>query len=104
MLRRRPEDIKEIVRAYHSAYPDLTHTMEKQVAEGDMVVTRWTTHGTHQGGVMGISPSGKQIEVSGMSMDRISGGKITENWVNWDTLEMLQQIGVIPESEQTQGI
>jgi predicted ester cyclase len=39
-----------------------------------------------------------------MSTDRISEGKIVENWTNWDALEMMQQIGAIPESEQTQGI
>src|SRR5215208_1641951 len=100
-LSRGPEDIKEIVRAYHSAFPDLTYTVEKQVAEGDMVVTRWTARGTHRGELMGVAPSGKQIEVSGMSMDRISGGKIAENWVNWEALEMMQQIGAIPESEET---
>lgn len=78
--------------------------MEKQVAEADMVVTRWTARGTHRSELMGVAPSGKQIEVSGMSMDRISGGKIAENWVNWEALEMMQQIGAIPESEQIQGI
>jgi len=75
-LRRGPEDIKEIVRAYHSAFPDITYTMEKQVCEGDMVVTRWLVRGTHRGELMGVAPSGRRIEVSGMSMDRISGGKI----------------------------
>ncbi len=69
-----------------------------------MVVTRWTAHSTHHGEVMGVSPSGKQIEVSGISMDPIPGGKVAENCVNWDALEMLQQIGAVPESEQTQGI
>ena len=103
-LRRGPEDIKEIVSSYHSAFPDLTYTVEKQVAEGDMVVTRWTARGTHRGELMGVAPSGRQIVVSGMSMDRISGGKIAENWVNWEALEMMQQIGAIPESEETQGI
>jgi predicted ester cyclase len=78
--------------------------VEKQVAEADMVVTRWPARGTHRGELMGVAPSGKQIEVSGMSMDHISGGKIAENWVNWEALEMMQQIGAIPESEQTQGI
>ena len=48
-----------MVGAYHLAYPDLTYTVEKQVAEGDMVVTRWTAHGTHKGEVMGVFPSGK---------------------------------------------
>jgi predicted ester cyclase len=68
------------------------------------VVTRWTACDTHRGELMGMAPSIKRIEMSGMSMDRISGGKMAENWVNWDTLEMLQQIDAIPESEQTQGI
>jgi steroid delta-isomerase-like uncharacterized protein len=102
-LKRGPEDIKEVVRAYHSAFPDLTYTVEKQVAEGDMVVTRWTARGTHQGELIGVPPSGRYIVVSGMSMDRISEGKFAENWTNWGALEMLQQIGAIPESEQTQG-
>jgi steroid delta-isomerase-like uncharacterized protein len=103
-LSRGPEDIKEIVRAYHAAFPDLTFTVEKQVAEGDLVVTRWIARGTHQGEFMGVPPSGRRIEVSGMSMDRISGSRIVENWNNWEALEMMEQIGAIPESEHTQGI
>jgi steroid delta-isomerase-like uncharacterized protein len=103
-LSRGPEDIKEIVRAYHAAFPDLTFTVEKQVAEGDLVVTRWIARGTHQGEFMGVPPSGRRIEVSGMSMDRISGSRIVEHWNNWEALEMMEQIGAIPESEHTQGI
>src|SRR5215208_3057761 len=103
-LSRGPEDIKEIVRAYHAAFPDLTFTVEKRVAEGDLVVTRWIARGTHQGEFMGVPPSGRQIEVSGMSMDRISGSRIVEHWNNWEALEMMEQIGAIPESEHTQGI
>jgi steroid delta-isomerase-like uncharacterized protein len=102
-LSRGPEDIKEIVRAYHAAFPDLTFTVEKQVAEGDMVVTRWIACGTHQGEFMGVPPSGRRIEVSGMSMDRISGSRIVENWNNWEALEMMQQIGAIPASGEVAG-
>jgi predicted SnoaL-like aldol condensation-catalyzing enzyme len=72
-LNRGPEDIKQIVRAYHSAFPDINFAVQKQVAEGDMVVTRWIARGTHRGEFMGIPPSGRRIAVSGMSMDRISG-------------------------------
>src|SRR5919112_502855 len=64
-LGREPEAIKDIVRAYHSAFPDITSTVEKQVAEGDMVVTRWMARGTHLGEFMGVAPSGRRIEVSG---------------------------------------
>jgi len=103
-LSRGPEDIKRIVRTYRWAFPDLTYTVEKQVAEGDMVVTRWTARGTHQGEFMGIPPSGNTIEVSGMSMDRFSAGKIAEDWTNWDALEMMQQLGAVPKSGPTQSI
>ena len=102
-LSRGPEDIKEIVRAYHSAFPDISFTVEKQVAEGAMVVTRWIARGTHRGEFMGVPPSGSRIEVSGMSMDHISGGRIVENWNNWEALEMMRQIGAISDSEHTQG-
>ena len=68
-----------------------------------MVVTRWIARGTHRGEFMGIPPSGRRIEVSGMSMDRISGGRIVENWNNWEALEMMQQIGAIPESGEVAG-
>jgi steroid delta-isomerase-like uncharacterized protein len=102
-LSRGPEDIKEVVRGYHSAFPDINFAVEKQVAEGDMVVTRWIARGTHRGEFMGFPPSGRRIAVSGMSMDRISGGRIVENWNNWEALEMMRQIGAIPDSEHTQG-
>jgi steroid delta-isomerase-like uncharacterized protein len=103
-LSRGPEAIKEIVRAYHSAFPDINFTVKKQVAEGDMVVTRWIARGTHRGEFMGVPPSGRRIEVSGMSIDRISGGRIVENWNNWEALEMMRQIGAVSDSEPTQGV
>ena len=104
VLSRGPEDIKEVVRSYHSAFPDINFAVEQQVAEGDMVVTWWTACGTHLGEFMGVPPSGRRIEVSGMSMDRISGGRIVENWNNWEALEMMRQIGAITDSEHTQGV
>src|SRR5919199_1295411 len=66
-LSRGPQDIKELVRAYHSAFPDIDFAVEKQVAEGDTVVSRWTARGTHRGEFMGVAPSGRMMEVSGMS-------------------------------------
>ena len=103
-LSRGPQDIKELVCAYHSAFPDIDFAVEKQVAEGDTVVSRWTARGTHRGEFMGVAPSGRMMEVSGMSMDRISGGRIVENWNNWEALELMRQIGAISDSEHTQGV
>ncbi len=87
---------KQFVLMYRSAFPDVHLTIEDQMAEGDKVVSRWTAHGTHRGELMGIAPTGKQITVTGINIERIANGKLVEGWSNYDTLGMLQQLGVIP--------
>lgn len=91
------EALKQYITMYRTAYPDTRFTVEDQIAEGDRVVTRWTGQGTHQGELMGIPPTGKRVTVTGIELDRISGGKIEESWVNYDALGMMQQLGVVPE-------
>ena len=98
-----PEGVKQFVQMYRSAFPDTQITVEEQIAEGDEVVTRWTGWGTHQGELMGIPPSGNQVEVPGITISRISGGKIAEDWTNYDTLGLMQQIGAVPSPEAGQG-
>ena len=93
---RGPAGVKEAVTGYRTAFPDLRMTIEAQVAEGDLVATRWKATGTHQGELFGIGPTGKQATVTGTSMTRVSGGKIAEDWTNWDTLGLLQQLGAVP--------
>jgi steroid delta-isomerase-like uncharacterized protein len=101
-----PEDVRgvegarEFYSMYSSAFPDTQITIEDQVAEGDMVATRWTARGTHQGELMGVPPSGNRVEVAGVTISRIEGGKIVEEWDNYDALGMMQGIGAIPEQEQ----
>ena len=62
--------------AYRGAFPDLHFTIEAQVAEGDRVVTRWTAGGTNTGSLGGMPPTGKAVVVSGISIERIAGGKV----------------------------
>ena len=100
---RGPEGVKGYVQMYRSAFPDTNITVEDQIAEEERVVTRWTGRGTHQGELMGIPPSGNQIEVSGITISRFEGGKIAEDWTNYDTLGMMQQIGAIPEEPGEQA-
>ena len=94
---RGPEGVKGFVQMYRSAYPDTDITVEDQIAEGDDVVTRWRARGTHQGELLGIPPSGNRVEVTGITIDRFSGGKFVESWTNYDALGLMQQIGAIPE-------
>ncbi len=100
---RGPEGVKGFVQMYRSAYPDTDITVEEQIAEGDRVVSRWTARGTHQGELLGVPPSGNRVEVSGITIDRFSGGKFAESWTSYDALGMLQQIGAIPEPGQEAG-
>ena len=91
-----PEGQKALIGAYIAAFPDLHHAVEEQFVDGDTVLTRWTATGTHQGSLLGIQPTGKPAKVTGVWIHRIANGKIAESKNVWDTLGMLQQLGVVP--------
>jgi len=93
---RGPEGVKEFITTYRAAFPDARITVEQQLAEGDLVATRWSGRGTHEGELMGIQPTGKQVTVSGLTISRLVGGKVVEEFQNWDTFGMLQQLDAIP--------
>jgi steroid delta-isomerase-like uncharacterized protein len=90
------DGIKEVITRYRTAFPDLQLTQEDLVAEGDKAVVRWSAHGTQHGELPGIAPTGRAFTITGLSMYRFVDGQIVEEWTNWDTLGMLQQLGMIP--------
>jgi steroid delta-isomerase-like uncharacterized protein len=94
---RGPESEKKRVALYRNAFPDIRLTIEDLTAEGETVVARWSCHGTHKGEFNGIAPTGKQIHMTGISIARFTNGKMTEGFVNWDALGLMQQLGVVPE-------
>jgi len=96
-----PDAAKATISGYRTAFPDLRITIEQQIADDQGVATRWSAKGTHQGDLMGMSPTGKQATVTGITIDRIVNGRIAESWTNWDTLGMLQQLGVVPVLAKT---
>ena len=87
---------KAFIGMFMNAFPDVKIVVEDQVAEGDMVVTRWRATGTHTGELMGIPPTGKKVTVTGIDINRFSGGKDVEHWGQFDQLGMMQQLGVVP--------
>lgn len=90
------EQNRKLVEEFRVGLPDLKHTLEEQIAEVDRVVTRGFFEGTHQGELQGIKPTGKQVKVSFILVHRVSGGKITEEWVDFDSVGLLQQLGALP--------
>jgi len=96
-LGRGPESEKKRVALYRNAFPDIRLTIEDIISEGETVTARWSCHGTHKGDLNGIAPTGKQFTISGISIARFANGKMTEGWVNWDAVGMMQQLGIVGE-------
>ena len=93
------DTIKQEIEWFRNAIPDLTYTVEDQVAEGDKVVSRYTATGTHQGEFFGVAPSGARIEMSGIQIDRFDeNGRMVEEWPEYDMLGAMKQMGAVPES------
>jgi steroid delta-isomerase-like uncharacterized protein len=95
------DSVKAELGGYRGAFPDLTFTIEEQVAEGNAVVTRWSAAGTQEGDLPDLPATGKHVDVTGISIDHFGpDGKMTEGYNNWDTLGMMQQLGAVPDAAQ----
>jgi steroid delta-isomerase-like uncharacterized protein len=92
-----PEGVKAVVSMFRAGMPDLRVLIEDVVAEGDKVVMRYRIEGTHEGELFGVPPTGRQVSIESITVERLSGGKIREHWRITDTLDMMQQLGAIPE-------
>lgn len=86
-----------------NGFPDIEFTLGELLAEDDMVAVTWVARATHKGEVMGFEPTDAGIEgpgdVSGISVHRVEDGKIVEAWMNFDSMRMLQNMGVLPRAE-----
>ena len=91
-LERGPEDVKRFQAEFHEAFQDFRLSIEHQIAEGDEVVNRFTFRGNHQGEFRGMAPTGKEVEVKGISIFRFSPeGKVVESWDSYDQLSLMRQ-------------
>lgn len=96
------EGAKQFAATMRRAFPDLTCTVEDQVAEGDKVVTRWSASGTHHGETEDLGPAtGNLMKITGVSIERLSDARVAESWDHYDALGMMQQLGLV--SEQTEA-
>ena len=75
-----------------SAFPDLTVVDDFTVASGDIVAVRWHARGTSQGDFLGVAPTGRSLDYTGLSMYRIEDGRIAEIWETRNTLGILHQL------------
>lgn len=92
---RGPDAMAQLVMFYRLAFSEIRMTVDELVAEEDLVVARWTARGRNTGDLLGLPATGRETVTTGIDFLRITGGKIIEGWVSWDTLSLIEQL-VVP--------
>lgn len=82
-------------RGWRKAFPDLKVTVDKQVAERDLVAVRWTARGTNTGAGNGIPATGRPVQITGTTLFRMADGRIAEEWTCADSLGLMRQLGML---------
>jgi len=88
-------EFKDMLAGMLAAFSDLHFTMDDQFTVGDRVATRWTAKGAHDGPLGPLGPTGKQVTIEGMVMDRYVDSKIADRWELWDQAWLLQQLDAL---------
>lgn len=89
------EGVRQQFEAFRAAFPDFHAVIHDQIAEGDKVVTRKVFHGTHRGELVGIPPTGREVQIEVIDIVRVEDGQIVEHWNVVDRLGLLQQLGAL---------
>ena len=86
--------LKDVLRGFRAAFPDMHWSVEEQIEEGDKVVSRFVWTGTHRAEFFGVPATGRQVSVWGIAIDRIVDGKIKDTRFIMDALGLMTQMGV----------
>jgi steroid delta-isomerase-like uncharacterized protein len=89
--------LKQQVGELRAAYPDLHVDVQDVLIDGDQCATRWVMGGTSRGEYRGLPATGKSFVMTGITIDKFAGDRVVEEWINYDLLGTLQQMGVLPE-------
>lgn len=87
-----PEGVEKFVKEFLAAFPDLQHTVDEIIAEGNRVAARFSARGTHTGQWKQFAPAGKPIHYTGVTIATIEEDKIIQHHTWWDTMEVVEQI------------
>jgi predicted ester cyclase len=86
---------KELLRGFHESFSNSRIRVLMQIADNDLVATRWEIKATHSGDYIGLAPTGREITWTGVAIDRFQGDKIVESWVNWDKFRLFEGLGLV---------
>ena len=91
-----PAGLKGFFGAFRAAMPDIRHPSWTTIAEGDLVAIHMPIEGTFENELMGVPPNGKKVSLWMCNIWKVVDGKAVEWWLNFDTLSLMQQLGVVP--------
>ncbi|HLN92263.1 MAG TPA: ester cyclase [Thermoanaerobaculia bacterium] len=91
---------QEAARGWRSAFPDLKMKVDKTLVDGEFVTVLWSGGGTNTGEGNGLPATGKTLKGRGITIWRISGGKIREEWSEFDQMRIMRQLGLLPAPPQ----
>src|ERR1700687_6132059 len=87
-----PEGFYPFFDRMQSAFSQIHVTVEDTITQGDEICVRWSCAMKHTGDGLGMAPTGKVLETTGITIIRVSGDRAIEAWQNWDMLGVMQQI------------
>jgi steroid delta-isomerase-like uncharacterized protein len=90
------QGLHDFVKQVRTAFPDIETSLDDVLVEGDRLAARSTFRGTHQGDFMGISATGKKVEVSNYDFVRFENDQAVEHWGTIDTAALMEQLGAVP--------
>ena len=88
-----PAGVERFVSQFLTSFPDLQHTVEEMLVDGDRVAVRFLAQGTHTGAWLHFAPTGKSIQYTGVTWARIVDDNISEHHTWWDKAGLIEQIG-----------
>ncbi len=92
---RGPELYRALADSNPEIFPDMSFTIEDSFAVGGKVAVRWTMVGTHNGAMVGIEPTGRQVTLPAIEINRFEDGRLSETWTQSDMLSLLEQLDAV---------
>ncbi len=84
------------ISAFSKAFSDRNLTIHDLIAEGDRVSARTSMTATHTGDYFGQAATGKHIVIKALTIEHIQDDMIVERWFNYDRMDLMQQLGLVP--------
>jgi len=94
-----PDEFEPFYDTIRGAFPDIKIQVHDTIVQGDKVAGRWSAVATHRGPQLGVAPTNRRVQFSGMSIIQVQDGKIVASWNNWDQAAMLEQIAPRAQGE-----